>query len=148
MTRRSSDVFERWANAHADVVDRQRPRKTDARSKLALARLNILRARRDLAVDDPDRALIAAETAIVNAADAVLAGAGYRIRGKTGSHDVRFGFPGLPTEFSAHVRRVRAARRNRNLAMYDYAGSVSVQRAREVVELATELVGATSALID
>ena len=78
----------------------------------------------------------------------MLARAGYRIRGKTGSHDVRFGFPGLPTEFAAHAARVRAARRNRDLAMYDYAGSVSAQLAREVVELAMELVGAASALID
>jgi hypothetical protein len=92
--------------------------------------------------------LIAAETAIVNAADAVLAQAGYRIRGKTSSHQVRFSFPGLPAEFAAQAVRLRVARRNRNLAMYDHAGGVSDHLAREVVALAIELVGAATAVIE
>jgi hypothetical protein len=92
--------------------------------------------------------LIAAETAIVNAADAVLAHAGYRIRGKTGSHEVRFGFPGLPAEFAAQADLLRTARRSRNLAMYDHVGGVSAQLAREVVEVAIELVGAAGAVVE
>lgn len=107
-----------------------------------------MRASRDLDQHDPDRALIAAETAIVNAADAVLAHAGYRIRGKTGSHKVRFDFPGLPAEFAAHVGRLRDARWSRNHAMYDSAGSVSDQLAREILEVAAELVGAVVAVIE
>lgn len=115
---------------------------------MALAQVNLERAARDLDQNDPDRALIAAETAIVNAADAVLALAGYRIRGKTGSHIVRFGFPGLPAEFASHVGRIRDARWSRNHAMYDSAGSVSDQLAREVLDVAMELVGAAAAVID
>jgi hypothetical protein len=147
MTPRSSDAFKSWATTHADVVERQPHRLADARSKLELARLNVARARNDLDRDDPDRAVIAAETAIVNAADAVLANAGYRIRGKTGSHEARFDFPGLPVEFSALADRVGAARRSRNRAMYDYAGGVPDRLARELVDVAMTLVGAAAAVV-
>lgn len=87
-----------WLERFADVIQTGRVGKDDARKKLALAERNLERAARNLDAD-PDLALISAETAIVNAADAFLARDGYRIRGKTGAHDARMRYPDLPDQF-------------------------------------------------
>jgi hypothetical protein len=51
----------------------------------------VQRAKREVA-DDPDAALIFAEQALINAADALLARDGY----SANSHVVRFGYPNFP----------------------------------------------------
>ncbi len=121
--------------------------KANAEAKLRLARLNLERSRRSFAANDPDQALISAETAIVNAADAILSLSGYRVRGKSGSHEARFAFPGLPAVFSEPGAEIESSRKLRNMAMYDSVGSVSVQLARDVIEAAESLVAATEATV-
>lgn len=44
---------------------------------------------------------------MVNAADAVLSTQGFRLRGKTGSHEARFGFPSLPRAFREQAHLIR-----------------------------------------
>lgn len=143
----SNDDLATWEAKHAELIRKRELDRSDAQAKLALARKNVDRARASLKADDPDQALVSAETAMVNAADAVLALAGYRIRGKTGSHRARFEYPRRPAQFMADRKFIQIARSNRNQATYDYVGSVSPQLAIEVTEAASRLVGSIGPLI-
>lgn len=87
--------------------------------------------------------MISAETAIVNAADAVIALSGHRLRGKTGSHRARFEHPGLPKAFADERRMLDAARRARNTAQYDEFGSVPESLATDAIRVAVKLLAAT-----
>ncbi|MGH2796991.1 MAG: hypothetical protein ACRDM0_04770 [Thermoleophilaceae bacterium] len=129
----------KWLARHRELVREIDPDPADTTAKLVLARRNLERARAH-GVADPDFALVAAESALVNIADAVLAGHGFRLRGKTGSHEARFSFPGLPSGFRAHSALIAAARKSRNMAMYDTAGGVSASFVEEVTGIVSELL--------
>lgn len=135
----SRDERAKWLDRHRDVVREIRPDPNDANAKLVLAERNLERARKH-ADEDPDLALVAAESALVNVADAVLAREGLRVRGKTGSHDARFSFPGLPDAFREHSAVIIAARKGRNTALYDSAGTVSPLFVNEVTSIVKELI--------
>ncbi len=130
-----------WLEQFAEVIQVGRVGKDDARNKLALAEKNLARAERNLE-DDPDLALMSSETAIVNAADAVLARDGYRIRGKTGSHDARMRYPELPPDFEKEAGRLERARTLRSTAMYDQPDYVSKAESKDLLKLAQALVAA------
>ena len=138
----STDELASWLERNSEIVRRITRDPLDAQRKLALAERNLERAQGVLTGGDPDFAVVAAESAMVNAADAVLSTHGLRLRGKTGSHEARFGFPGLPRVFREHAHVVAAARRSRNIAMYDDAGRVSDSFAAEVIRVARELTDA------
>ena len=48
---------------------------------------------------------------MVNAADAVVSTHGFRLRGKTGSHEARSAFPALPSAFREQANLIAAARK-------------------------------------
>ena len=102
-----------WLDHHREVVRRIGRDPLDIERKLALAERNLERAARVLAAGDPDFALVAAESAMVNAADAVLSSHGFRLRGKTGSHE-RFSFPSLPSAFRKQSTLIATARKSRH----------------------------------
>jgi hypothetical protein len=79
---------------------------------------------------------------MVNAGDATLARDGYRLRGKTGSHQARFDYPRLPAEFANFKAELLMARRMRSQAMYDVFGLVSGEQANAVTDAAEKLLGA------
>lgn len=79
---------------------------------------------------------------MVNAADAVLAGDGYRLRGKTGAHQARFDYPRLPTEFAKFKAELLMARRLRSKAIYDVFGLVSGEQANAAIDAAAKLLSA------
>ncbi len=135
----STDERAKWLEHHRDVVREIRPDRADADAKLRLAQRNLERARLN-AEGDPDLALVAAESALVNVADAVLAAEGFRLRGKTGSHEARFSYPGLPRGFREHSAVITAARKARNTALYDTAGTVSSSFVAEVTRVVSELL--------
>ncbi len=135
----SNDELASWLGRHREVVRKISRDPRDGERKLALAERNLERAERALAAGDPDFALVGAKSAMVNAADAVLSSRGFRLRGKTGSHDARFAFPALPPAFRKHASLIAAARKSRNVAMYDDAGRVSETFAAEVIRLARQL---------
>src|SRR6266545_1072867 len=116
---RSNDASAKWVERYADVVQRLDAGPKESERKLTLAKRNLERARDAVARKDPDLALIMAEASMVNAADAVLARGGYRIRGKTGSHAARFDYPELPEAFRQEAGMLRAARAARNTAQYE-----------------------------
>ena len=128
-----------WLDRHREVVRRISRDPRDVEGKLALAERNLERATRVLAAGDPDFALVAAESAMVNAADAVLSSHGFRLRGKTGSHEARFSFPGLPPAFREQSALIAAVRKSRNIAMYDEPGRVSETFAAEIIRLGQPL---------
>src|SRR5213594_2604591 len=71
---RMSSTRERanWLERHREVVREIRPDQADAEAKVRLAERNLERARSHAEVD-PDLALVAAESALVNLADAIPA---------------------------------------------------------------------------
>jgi HEPN domain-containing protein len=131
-----------WERQYGDLLQLGDPDLRAARNKLELSERNVVRARRDLDAGDPDSALIHAENAMVNAADATLARDGYRLRGKTGSHQARFEYPKLPAEFAKFKAELLLARRMRSKAMYDVFGLVSGEQANAVTDAAEKLLGA------
>lgn len=100
-----------------------------------------------LAADDPDAALIFAEFALVNAADALLVRDGYRVRGKTGAHQARFEYPLLPRLFAGGRGVIDVARSLRNTAAYEGGGHVTRAQASEITELAESAVQAVRRLL-
>lgn len=138
----SRDASRQWAVKYAEVVQQLQAGADEPRKKLALARRNLDRARAALRDADPDQAVISAETAIVNAADAVIAKGGFRVRGKMGSHIARFEYPGLPTPFADEHRLLSAARRARNTAQYEEVGAVPEALARDAIRAAQRLIEA------
>jgi HEPN domain-containing protein len=136
--------IEDWERQYSDVPQRGDPDLRAARNKLDLGERNVARAHRDLDAGDPDSALIHAENAMVNAADATLARDGYRLRGKTGSRQARFEYPRLPAEFARFKAQLLMARRMRSQAMYDVFGLVSGEQANAATDAAEKLLGAVS----
>jgi len=134
----SKESLDDWKKVYADVVQEGKLGSGDAAKKIRLAERNVARAKKNPA-DDPDEALINAETAIVNSADAVLAAAGFRVRGKTRSHQARLEYPGLPGEFREMADRIERARTLRSRAMYDQADVVGSHEASELVDVARRL---------
>lgn len=135
----SDDASRQWADRYREVVQSGMP-GGDVQRKLELAAKDLDRARRALEAGDPDLALIMAEAAMVSAADAVLAKDGYRLRGKTESHEARFAYPRLPQEFAEHMKEIRVARRWRNVALYDRTDVVGADLARDVTATAEQLI--------
>lgn len=90
-----------------------------------------------------DIALLMAETALVNGADAVLRLHGFEVN----SHAARFAYPGLPLVYQqnrGHLSRIRTAR---NASQYEAAESVSAQLARQAVALARRALEAVRPLV-
>ena len=138
----SNDELANWLERHSETVRRISRDPLDAERKLALAERNLERARRLLAAGDPDFAIVAAESAMVNAADAALSSHGFRLQGETGSHEARFAFPALPPAFRERANLIAAARKSRNVPMYDDPGRVSDSFATAVIQTAQQLTEA------
>lgn len=132
--------IEDWERQFGEVLQRGDLDLKAALNKLDLGERNVVRARRDLEAGDPDSALIHAENAMVNAADAVLARDGYRLRGKTGAHQARFDYPRLPAEFAKFKPQLLMARRLRSQAVYDIFGLVSGEQANAATDAAEMLL--------
>ena len=120
----------RWSEAR--LVRRIRMDPVAARKRQELARVNIKRAKRELAGGDLDASLIFAEQALINAADAVLARDGF----SAGSHVVRFSYPFLPALYSDERHVIDQVRSARNTAQYDASGGVDAALAARGLNLA------------
>lgn len=142
----SKDPFSEWRAKHAAVVQQGKVGPADARGKFRLAQRN-----RERAVahtdSDPDLSVVLAEAALVNAADAVLAKDGYRVRGKTGSHRARFEYPGLPSVFAKNRALLDQVRQLRSRLVYDDFGIVTPPQAQEIVREIGALIEEVRALI-
>lgn len=115
---------------------RVRPDEAGARRRLELAELNVARAKREQGAGDTDAALIFAEQALINAADALLARDGYGAN----SHVVRFSYPPLPAVYAAERGLIDQIRSARNTAQYDASGGVTAGFATQAIQLAERAV--------
>lgn len=111
---------------------RVRADSAGGRRRLELAELNVSRATREQAAGDADAALIFAEQALINAADALLARDGY----SANSHVVRFSYPRLPAVYSNERGLIDQIRSARNTAQYDASGGVTPGLAAQAIGLA------------
>ncbi len=98
-----------WERRWAGLVGRVAPSAEAARQRATLGQHNVPRAREFPRLGDADQALISAETAVVNAADAVPQRDGFRVRGQTRLHEARHDCPCLPEAFRRN-RELIAAR--------------------------------------
>lgn len=103
-----------------------------ARRRLDLAELNVARATREQTAGDSDAALIFAEQALINAADAFLARDGF----SANSHVVRFSYPRLPAVYVSERGLIDRIRSARNTAQYDARDSVPAGLAAQAIQLA------------
>ncbi len=130
----SNDPVLQWEQkwSQARLVRRVGPDVPAARRRLALAELNAQRARREQAGGDLDAALIFAEQALINAADALLTRDGY----SAGSHTARFGYPRLPAVYASERSAIDQIRSSRNTAQYEASGGVDAILADKAIKLA------------
>lgn len=113
------------------------------RRRLELAELNVGRAKREQTAGDADAALIFAEQALINAADAILARDGFRV----GSHVVRFSYRQLPAVYTGERGLIDQIRSARNTAQYNASGGVSAAFAARAISLAERAVGEVRAAL-
>jgi hypothetical protein len=83
----------------------------------------------------------------VNAADAVLASAGWRVRGVTGAHAARFDFPSLPAVFAQNQALIDQARTSRNEEAYGTTHPISASQAKAIVDFAELATNEVSKLL-
>lgn len=136
----SNDDVVAWQQRWVGIVEPVQASPDAARERARLGQRNVQRARAALDAGDPDQALVNAETALVNVADAVMQRDGFRVRGAERSHMARFDYPRLPHGVREKSRTINRARQLRNVAQYEGEGRVSMDFAREVVELADQAV--------
>lgn len=129
-----------WERRWTGVVERIQASRDAALQRIRLGERNVQRASAALSASDPDQALISAETALVNVADALMQRDGFRVRGAERSHIARFEYPRLPAALAENARTINRARQLRNIAQYEGEGRVSVDFARQVVALADQAV--------
>jgi HEPN domain-containing protein len=114
-----------------------------SRRRLELAEVNIARATREQAAGDPDAALIFAEQALINAADALLARDGF----SANSHVVRFSYPRLPAVYLDERGLIDRIRSSRNTAQYEARDTVPPALAAQAIQLAERAVSEVRAAL-
>jgi hypothetical protein len=96
---------------------------------------------------DPGDAVILAEFALVNVADAVLIKEGWRVKGVKGGHEARFDFPLLPAVFAQNQKLIDQARRARNEEAYGPTHPISGSQAKAIVDLAERAANEVAKLL-
>lgn len=83
----------------------------------------------------------------MNAADAVLANDGLRVKGKTGGHQARFEYPNLPAVFAANAGLIGAIRNLRNIEIYGVVHPATPKQAADAIALAEKAIPEVEKLI-
>jgi len=132
----SSESVLRWERQWAHMLTRTRSNAAASASRLRLAETNVQRAKREAEAGDHDAALIFAEQALINAADALLSRDGYSAT----SHMARFSYPQLPGVYADERHLIDRIRSARNAAQYEAAGSVPQALAAAATKLAARAI--------
>jgi hypothetical protein len=145
MTMSSNEPVHQWERrwSEAKLVRRVAADAASAQRRLGLAEINVGRAKREQAAGDADAALIFAEQALINAADAVLTRDGF----SASSHVVRFSYPLLPATYRTERGLIDQIRSARNTAQYEASGGVSASFAARAIALAELAVGEVRAAL-
>jgi hypothetical protein len=141
----SNDPVQQWERrwSEAKLVRRVAADAAAARRRLALAELNVGRAKREQVAGDADAALIFSEQALINAADAVLTRDGFAVN----SHVVRLSYPGLPAIYMTERGLIDQIRSARTTAQYDASGGVTGNLAARAISLAEQAVAEVQAAL-
>lgn len=117
------------------------------RGLLHKAKDHVKDARALLANGSHGSALAFAEDALVNCADAVLAKDGWRVKGKTGAHQARFEYPGLPQVFASQAQLITMIRSLRNTEVYEPIHVVTPKQASDAITLAETAITEAAPLL-
>jgi hypothetical protein len=141
----SNDSVQRWEQRWSEsrLLRRVAADPDASRRRLELAEVNIARATREQAAGDPDAALIFAEQALINAADALLARDGF----SANSHVVRFSYPRLPAVYLDERGLIDRIRSSRNTAQYEARDTVPPALAAQAIQLAERAVSEVRAAL-
>lgn len=141
-TDRGSKAAQAWAERWREIVEplRRGPAPDEARALLKKARDHVNDAKTLAASGSHGSALAFAEDALVNCADAVLRRDGWRARGKTGGHQARFAYPGLPAVFASRPGLLNQIRAMRNMEVYEATHVVTPQQAADAIAFAEEVI--------
>ena len=141
----SNDSVQAWKNEwlRAGLLQVVSPDVQASRRRLDLADRNVVRSASQQKAGDDDAALIFAEQALINAADALLARDGL----SASSHIVRFRYPLLPDVYSAERGLIDQIRRARNAAQYDAEGGLPSSLSAEAIRIATKAVAEVRRLV-
>src|SRR5438552_15106554 len=108
------------------------PDPAGAREPLETGQRHLAEAEQLLRLGFPDVALLLAEAALVNGADAILRLHGLQVT----SHEARFAYPLLPPAYARNTALLSRIRGIRNQTQYDMAGGVSPELAHRTGRLA------------
>jgi HEPN domain-containing protein len=141
----SNDSVQRWAErwSASRLVRPVRADREAARRRLELADRNLERAGQAQKTGDHDAALIFAEQALINAADALLARDGW----SANSHVVRFSYPSLPPVYTTERGLIDQVRSARNTAQYDARDRVAAGLAADAIRVAERAVDEVRAIL-
>ena len=114
------------------------PDGTAALERLRTGRKHLAQAEQLLRLGLPDVALLLAEAALVNGADAMLRLHGFQVS----SHAARFAYPPLPPTYAHNRGQLARIRTARNETQYDAAELVSSDFAARSIHLAREALAA------
>ena len=113
-----------------------------ARERLETGRRHLAQAEQPLRLGFPDVALLLAEAALVNGADAVLRLHGFQVQ----SHAARFAYPWLPFAYTGNPGLLARIRTTRNATQYE-AAVVSGDLACEALRLARGALTAVAGML-
>jgi hypothetical protein len=132
-----------WREQWAAAVVQTGQDRTRAVERLETGLKHLAEAGQILRLGFPDVALLLAEAALVNGADAVLRLHGFQVA----SHQARFAYPWLPLVYTRNPGLLARIRTVRNETQYEAAGGVSSEFAEQTVRLARHALDAVSAMI-
>ena len=132
-----------WRARWVGVILEVGPDRRAAVGRLKTGQKHLAEAEQLLRLDLPDVALLLAEAALVNGADAILRLHGYQVA----SHAARFAYPRLPPTYTRNPGLLARIRTARNESQYEAVDPVSSVFAARSVHLATEALEAVGAAI-
>ena len=143
----SSNDIDVWLKQWPKVARRVKANAALAKVLVSAARRNVRRPQKALRDGDLDAAVIWAELALLNSADAVLQRDGVRVRGTEGAHQARFAYPRLPKTFTRQAGLIGRARGQRNAAACEGGCQISKAEAQAVIAVCDRAVTEVEVLI-
>src|SRR5438034_7764349 len=138
----SNERVTRWRSHWPGVILQMAPDPAVARERLETGQRHFAEAEQLLRLGFPDVALLLAEAALVNGADAVLRLPGFQVQ----SHAARFEYPWLPFAYTGNRGLLARIRTTRNATQYE-AAVVSGDLACEALRLARAALTAVSGMV-
>jgi hypothetical protein len=139
----SNPRVRQWRVRWAGVILEVGPDRTAAVERLKTGHKHLAQAELLVRLGLPDVALLLAEAALVNGADAILRLHGYQVT----SHAARFAYPRLPRTYTNNPGLLARIRTARNESQYEAAELVSSDFAVSTIHLAREALEAVGAAI-